>query len=113
MLTTEIRTRFINAIKEGTAELNKMQNGTYQIQEVLDEFNRVLNLVIVVKNGYLYAGNTALFGFEPRNKSFPIRTTLNSSVIYIEDQEALINWLCESLKTPSIVKLIREQQNAK
>lgn len=109
MLTTEIKDKFMAAIKEGTAELAKLENGTYQIQEVLNELNRVLGLTIVVQDGYLYAGNAKIFAFEPINRGFPV----HSGKVYIENQHELIDFLCHKLRNPEIVKLIREQQNAK
>ena len=113
MLTTEIRDRFIAAIKEGTAELEKQQNGTYQIQEVLNELNRVLGLTIVVQDGKLSANGAILFDFAPTNQSFPINAQINGMKSHLPTQNALIDFLCQALKKPEIVKLIREQQNAK
>lgn len=113
MLTTEIRDKFIAAIKEGTAELARKENGTYQIQEVLNEFNRVLGLTIIVQNGYLYAGGAELFAFQVTNKTFPIYTNACLLNPVVHNEQELVNVLCEALKTPSIVKLIREQQNEK
>ena len=113
MLTTEIRNKFIQAIKQGTAELEKQQNETYQIQEVLNEFNRVLGLIIIVDKGLLKAGNVTLCDFMPTNRGFPITANFNSVVTHIANDGQLVDYLCSLLKTPAILKLIKDEQNEK
>ena len=85
-----------------------------QIQEVLNELNKVLGLTIVVENGVLKAGKNTLFEFSPcpTLKSFPIIASLGSQKVTITNQCELVAYLSDALRNPAIAQSIQEQHYA-